>query len=316
MSCRGFVAAIVLALAWFGSPGMSRAEEASRVVVPPTPRPSKERPIVSKKTARAGDSPARANPPRPSPAPEGKEAEPEQVLIQAQIVEIQGDTHRALNEAGFSESAAGHRYIPTEAGKDSRVMEILAEHAQVELISRPQIRTFMGVVASIQIGQEVPWIPSADGPFGAPKANGVPYLVRTGATTFELRHTVLPRLGIDVTMTPAGTDDPQQIEFSPLKISMTTLDCREPIPGLGLDVGKPITTTRTLETSIKLIDGAEFSGLALAGPPSRQIILFLRAYRIKPDPIETDSPPKVAPAPEAAPAAANPATIPTKATRR
>jgi len=47
---------------------------------------------------------------------------------------------------------------------------------------------------------------------------------------------------------------------------MTTLDGREPIAGVDLDIGKPIVSTRTLETSMTVVNGADPSGIVLPAP--------------------------------------------------
>ncbi len=255
MFCRGFVGGIGITVFWLGQAGLARADDAPRIHSAPAPRP------VAEQVAEAVE-------------PEGAP-----VLMQLLIVELRGDIPRALKEAGFRESAAGSRYVSgmghrtdRDAENVSALLKTLAAHTEVDILSRPQVRTLMGQSASIQVGALPP---------------RVQYLVRTGAKSFELREAAgVAPLGITIHLTARPGDDPEQVEISPLKISTTTLDGREPIPGLDLDVGKPIVSTRTLETSITLVEGSEVNGIVLPGPPGRQPVLFLSIRRAKATPGE------------------------------
>jgi hypothetical protein len=226
-------------------------------------------------------------------APESSPAEGEQILMKLVIIEVRGDVPRALKEAGFRETAAGHRYVSLAGdGADqlATLLKTLALHAEIDILSRPHVRTLTGQAASIQVMQELP--------------EQIPYLVRTGAKSFELRETARgTNLGISIQLTAQAGDDAGQIEISPLKIATTTLDGRERIPGLDLEAGKPIISTRTLETTISVADGAEINGIAVPGPPGRQPVLFLSALRVKeargevlPNPLPEISPPAAGPA--------------------
>src|SRR5262249_40830047 len=112
-------------------------------------------------------------------------------------------------------------------------LEMLRKHADLEVLSRPQIRTVMGQPASIQIGSA---------------ASKVSYFVRTGEKTFELKEATFDApLGISFDVTPRAVEgDPDRIEISPLKICTTTLDGREPVAGVDLQIGKPIVSVRKL----------------------------------------------------------------------
>jgi Flp pilus assembly secretin CpaC len=215
-----------------------------------------------------------ASPPTVEQAQDAVNPDGNGIVIQLLIVELRGDIQRALKEAGFRESASGNHNLSgtgLRRERDSQtvnaLLKIMSAHAEVDVLSRPQVRTLIGQSANIQVGTAPPRIP---------------YLVRTGTKSFELREAASGTpLGITINLTPRAGDDSEQIEISPLQISTTTLDGREQIPGLDLDVGKPIVSTRTLETSITLIDGAEASAITLPGPPGRQPILFLTARRMK-----------------------------------
>jgi hypothetical protein len=83
-------------------------------------------------------------------------------------------------------------------------------------------------------------------------------------------------------LTPrAVPSEPRLINLSPLKISITTLDGREPVPGVDLEIGKPFVSTRTLETSLTLFDGPDATGIVLPGPEGRQPVLLITAQRVR-----------------------------------
>lgn len=220
--------------------------------------------------------------PKPhEPNPLTQEGIPNPVTIQCVIVELRGDVGRALKEAGFRESPSGHRYSAPRDGTDPQdesdqqqvtrlktLLQKLGAHAEVNILSRPQIRALIGQQAMVHIGSH---------------QSSIPYLVQTSDKTFSLRELDVSKipLGLTVEMTPREVEAADQIEIAPLRISMTTLDGRESIEGVELDVGKPIIATRSLETTITMKAGDEISGIALPGPPGRQPVLFLTPRRLK-----------------------------------
>jgi hypothetical protein len=218
------------------------------------------------------------------------------VEIDMQIVELRGDVQRALKEGDFHESADGQRNASatgrsTPRGYESwkKQLEAMKAHAEVNVLSRPTIRALLGQEVHIQVGTGI---------------SRISYLVPTGKKTFEIREAVVePALGLTIRLTAqAVAEDSTQTEISPLNISTTTFDGRELIPGVDLDVGKPIISTRKLETSIILVAG-EFSGIVLPGPAGRQAVLFLCA-RIVPKEGRAVAPkPAVEPTPAPAPKA-------------
>ncbi len=225
----------------------------------------------------------------------------DQILINVFVVELRGNVQRALKEADFHESPGGHRYTSATGrssghGSDwlAQRLEVMKAYAEIDVLSRPQVRSLLGQSAEIQVSGGVPEIA---------------YLVRTGKKTFELKEAVVqPTLGISIHLTAqAVAEDSERIEISPLTIATTTFDGREPIPGVDLDVGKPIISTRRLETSITLTDGGETSGIVLPGPTGRQPILFISVRRVSkdgrntlPNPV-TDAVPSPAPSPVSKP---------------
>src|SRR5262249_21715223 len=136
-----------------------------------------------------------------SPAVEG-----EQILMTLVIIEVRGDVPRALKEAGFRETAAGHRFVSlanADGDQLATLLKTLALHAEIDVLSRPLVRTLTGQAASIQVMQHLP--------------EQIPYLVRTGAKSFELRETGGgTNLGISIQLTAQAADDAGQIEISPL----------------------------------------------------------------------------------------------------
>jgi hypothetical protein len=214
-------------------------------------------------SATAPPAPASVTPPDPK-------TEPALVQVQFLLIELRGDTQRALKEAGFINGrSVSHRDSGELHEVGPSILESLKQHADsLDVLSRPEISTVMGQTSTIQIS-------------AAPSR--IPYLVRTGEKTFEMREdTPGSPLGIKIQFTvqplPADLD---QVSVSPMKISTTTIDGREPIAYVDLDIGKPIVSTRTLETSITLVNGAELSGVVLPAPAGRQPVLFVRAQRVR-----------------------------------
>jgi hypothetical protein len=213
----------------------------------------------------------------PAPAPPASvsranpTAEPAVVRIRLWLIELRGDAKRALKEAGFSAlgRSEGRRRDPELFETGPGNLESLKQNADsVDVLCAPMITANLGQVSTVEI---------STGPVK------LPYLVQTGEKTFELKESAADgRLGmrIQLTVQPvAGQDD--KLSVSPIKISMTTLDGREAIDGVDLDVGKPIVSTRTLETSMTVVNGAEPSGIVLPAPAGRQPVLFVSAQRVR-----------------------------------
>lgn len=197
----------------------------------------------------------------------------DQIEMDLLVVELRGNVQRALKEADFHEAPGGHRYISATGSSSGREsdwlksqLQTMKTYADVEVLSRPHVKSPLGQAAEIQVSCEPPQIA---------------YLVRTGDKTFELREAAAqPTLGVTISLTAqSDAENPGQIEILPLKASTTTFDGREPVPGVDLDIGKPIISTRSLETSIRMTDGGETSGIVLPGPSGRNAVLFLRVRR-------------------------------------
>ncbi len=236
---------------------------------------------ISPSTARSDQqkegaaSKARPIPPAPTGVPDG----PDTVEVDLQIWQVFGDEQRALKEAGFREVGGllrlgggderKHNGIPNTV---DRQLQLLRPHAErLTGVMSPGMKLRLGRVAGLQMGLGV-------------TDNQLSYLVRTGEKTFELQHLSADTqntLGLKIDLTPrAVPSDRELINIAPLKISFTTVDGREPIPGVDLEIGKPVISTRTLETSFTLVDGGDAIGIVLPGPEGRQPILFLTVHRV------------------------------------
>jgi hypothetical protein len=106
------------------------------------------------------------------------------------------------------------------------------------------------------------------------------YLVPIGDGKFEVRKTEPQELGIRLTFVVNPADDPEAVVLSPVQIEVTSLDGREPVNGLGLDVGKPIISTRSIETSVPLRFGEERT-VPIPSGPTQAAAVILRVERVE-----------------------------------
>ena len=106
------------------------------------------------------------------------------------------------------------------------------------------------------------------------------YLVPEGK---QFRSVTTPpqELGLTVECTVRTVSgEPDVVELAPLKISQATLDGREPIAGLDLDVGKPIISKRTVETTARCLLG-QARYVPIATTQGRQALLLVRVSRFE-----------------------------------
>jgi hypothetical protein len=109
----------------------------------------------------------------------------------------------------------------------------------------------------------------------------LPYLVRENADTFKLMRTEPKELGVEIKLTLSPVKgEADQIEIAPLEFSVTTLDRREKIDGLDLDVGKPVVSTRKLQTSATMKLGKVYETI-IPSPPQKVALLLMRVERIE-----------------------------------
>jgi len=200
------------------------------------------------------------------------------VAVYLEIWEVHGDEPRALKDpgSGFRQVGGllrtGGADVKKRTGHASTaedLLKVLGRHAQLTGVTCPKLRTRFGQTTGIKMG------------FGVTTTQ-LHYMVRTGEKTFELQclpANDLNSLGLTIDLTPqAVPDDPELITVSPLKITFTTVDGHEPVPGVDLEIGKPIISTRKLETSITVADG-DAMGIVLPGPEGRQPILLITVHR-------------------------------------
>jgi hypothetical protein len=113
------------------------------------------------------------------------------------------------------------------------------------------------------------------------------YLVPVGGGKFEVRKTEPRELGIRLKIVVNPADDPEAVVLSPLQIEVTSLDGREPVKGLNLDVGKPIVSTRSIRTSVPIRFGEERT-VPIPSGPNQTAAVILRVERAA---FETLNPP-------------------------
>ncbi|HET6323535.1 MAG TPA: hypothetical protein VFG04_02450 [Planctomycetaceae bacterium] len=198
------------------------------------------------------------------------------VAIDLEIWEVHGDEARALQEAGFRQfggllRAGGEG---TKGGRKPKtaqeLLQSLHEHSQLTGALVPKLTTRLGRAAGLRMGLGV-------------TTTQLHYMVRTGEKSFELQSLpaeAVNSLGLTVDLTPrAVPNDPELITISPLKVTFGTVDGHEPVPGVELEIGKPIISTRELKTSVTL-EAGDALGIVLPGPEGRQPILLITVHRV------------------------------------
>jgi len=210
-----------------------------------------------------------------SPAVDGPDSS-DTVEIGLEIWEVHGDESRALKDSGFRQvggllRAGGNgtkRGGQAASAKD--LLEVLSRHAQLTGVIGPKLRTRLGRTTGLKMG------------FGVTSTQ-LHYMVRTGEKTFELQSLpaeALNSLGLTIDLIPqAVPNDPELIAISPLKVTFATVDGHEPVPGVELEIGKPVISTRKLETSLIVVYGDAMC-IVLPGPEERQPILFITVHRV------------------------------------
>jgi hypothetical protein len=109
----------------------------------------------------------------------------------------------------------------------------------------------------------------------------LPYFVRQSADTFKLMKTEPKELGVEIKLMLKPVEgDAERIEISPLEFSVTTLDRREKLDGLDLDVGRPVVSTRKLETSAIVKLGKVYETI-IPSPNQKSAFLAMRVERVE-----------------------------------
>jgi hypothetical protein len=225
--------------------------------------------------ARCGQSDVQEKAKRTAP-PVRSHEDSDSVAIQLEIWEVHGDEARALKDSGFRQlggllrAGGNSRERNGQANTVKELLDVLSRHAQLTGVIGPKLTTRLGRTTGVRMG------------FGVTSTH-LHYMVRTGEKTFELQSLpaeALNSLGLTIDLTPqAVPNDPELITISPLKITFGTVDGHEPVPGVELEIGKPIISTRKLETSLTVAEG-DAVAVVLPGPEGRQPILFLTVHRV------------------------------------
>jgi type II secretory pathway component GspD/PulD (secretin) len=193
-----------------------------------------------------------------------------------EIWEVHGDEPRALKDSGFRQvggllrAGGDGTKRGGQATSTKDLLQVLSRHAQLTGVTGPKLTTRLGHRTGLKMGLGVTNFQ-------------LHYMVRTGEKTFELQS--LPAedrnsLGLEIDLTPqAVPNDPELFTISPLKVTFATVDGHEPVPGVELEIGKPIISTRKLETSLTVEDG-DAVAIMLPGPEGRQPILFVTVHRV------------------------------------
>lgn len=154
-----------------------------------------------------------------------------------------------------------------------------------EIASDPQARIISAPTLSVIEKQEATVYVASQAVFE--------YLVPLGDKTFEARNTEPQELGIRLSLVVNPADEEEAVVLSPLQVEVTSLDGREPVKGLGLDVGKPIVSTRSIKTSLPIRFGEERM-LPIPSGPNKAAVVILRVERVDPKAL---NPPKTEPNP-------------------
>ena len=107
------------------------------------------------------------------------------------------------------------------------------------------------------------------------------YLEALGHGKFEAKRSPPSALGMKFRLGVQPVEgDENSVELAPLEIQSTTLDGREPVEGLDLDVGKPIIATRSLKTTARVKLGA-VRIIAIPSGPKTEAAIMLRVTRME-----------------------------------
>lgn len=107
------------------------------------------------------------------------------------------------------------------------------------------------------------------------------YFVPVGEGRYEAEQTAAQVLGMIVSLHLQPVEDMKEyVDLNPISIEVSSLDGREPIEGLDLDVGKPIVASRSLKTTARMKLGATRI-IEIPSGPKTQAVLLLRVSRME-----------------------------------
>ncbi len=108
------------------------------------------------------------------------------------------------------------------------------------------------------------------------------YLEPLGNDNFRLRRTEKEKLGMRFTVKVQPVEGEADCVDSSFDFETTTLDGREPVKGLDLDVGKPIIASRNLRSTAR-VDLGTTRLIPIPSDPSTEAALLLRIKRYEPE---------------------------------
>jgi len=125
------------------------------------------------------------------------------------------------------------------AGGD-RLWESLRSHPSATVLAAPRVLVTGGATATIQTMTRQTF----------------QYLEPQGEDAFRLVTTSPKELGVEITVTVLrGEGGGDVFRLAPLEAKSTTMDGREPIPGVNLDAGRPIINSRSVRIETRVSAG-------------------------------------------------------------
>jgi len=136
----------------------------------------------------------------------------------------------------------------------------LEQKSEVKVLAAPRISVVGNQTALVQVGG----------------TQAFSYLVPAGDGCFRRERTPPQQLGIKFSLAVQPVKGEEtSVELSPLEVEIASLEGRYPVPGLDLNVGKPIIARRTLHTSTRVELGTT-SVVPFPSGPKVQAALLLR----------------------------------------
>ncbi len=176
--------------------------------------------------------------------------------------ETASDPPAATAAQNSNASAIRSTEVKPEAKED--FWDMFVDTPEITVIAAPTIRVPENLATFIQVHNK----------------KAFSYLVPTGDGTFRLEKTPPQELGLKLECTVKAIEgDLQSVELSPIEVSQTSLDGREIIDGVDLNVGKPILSTRSLKTAAKFTLG-QTRVVTISADRDRQVLLLLKVNRV------------------------------------
>jgi hypothetical protein len=157
---------------------------------------------------------------------------------------------------------------PTENGRKSKEEDVWNTG-----VDDPQVKTLLAPTLFVPLKHP--------GFIGVESMQTLSYLEPLGNDNYHLKRTDGKKLGMKFTVEVQPVEGDVKCVDASLEIETTALDGREAVDGLDLDVGKPIITTRSLKTTVRMKLGAA-RVVAIPSRPSTEAVLLLRVKGFEP----------------------------------